>query len=146
MNQYSLKEHITIRAGKVNAAQALILLKDMLLPLGYTGLESVRGDPPHVVLTIVAVKRETGTMIPISRGMDPEKIPKTDDLVTQVMTLTNLDPAKAREAAASVLGERADITVNVESKTLIITDSSANIRRAAALLLVLEKQAAEAKK
>ena len=84
--------------------------------------------------------------VPVSYGNDPAKISEGEDIRTQVFILSDVDPAKAKDAIASVLGYKADVTLNPSNHTMIVTDTGTHVHTAAALLMVLEKQAAEAKK
>jgi type II secretory pathway component GspD/PulD (secretin) len=77
--------------------------------------------------------------------MDPEKIPEGDEVRTQVIALKNLDLAKARDVVASVLAKNADITVNTDRRTLIITDTATHVHSAVTVLQILENQAAPGK-
>jgi len=140
------QERITLKPDHPMAArEAINSVNDALLVLGYTMVETVKGDPPVVVATVLPTRRDAGGHVPVYYGNDPEKIAEGDTIRTQVFVLTNVEPAKARETIASVLGARADVTLNNPTHTMIVTDTGTHVHTAASLLIVLEKQAAEAK-
>jgi type II secretory pathway component GspD/PulD (secretin) len=146
VNQYDLSDRLTMKQlGNLTPREAINILNASILALGYAVIESVRGEPPTVVLTIVPTKKDAGTLVSIYNGNDPAAIPEGEARRTQVMTCTLVDPEKARESILSVVGKQAEITVNASTKTIIITDTSSHVHTAAAVLQMLEKQAADKK-
>jgi len=143
VNNYPLTDRITLQFADLDARQAINILNSSILALGYTIIESVRGDPAHVVLTVVPTKADAGTLVPVYYGTDPDRIPEGDARRTQVMAFNAVDPQKAKDALVSVIGKQAEITVNPSNKTIIITDTASHVHIAAALLQMLDKQAAE---
>jgi Flp pilus assembly secretin CpaC len=61
------------------------------------------------------------------------------------MSVTNVDPEKARAMILGVVGDQADVTVNPSTRSIVITDTATHVHTAAALLQVLEKQAGDKK-
>jgi type II secretory pathway component GspD/PulD (secretin) len=144
IDPYRLQQRVTIKLPEpVGAADAIKLLDDTLLSLGYTVLRSVQTDPPPggIELRITTASKESG--LQVFTGSDANKIPASDELRTQVIPLQYVDPEKARDLIAPVLDAKADVLINPGAKTLIITDTANRIRTAASLISVLEKQAAE---
>jgi type II secretory pathway component GspD/PulD (secretin) len=142
IDPYRLQQRVTIKLPEpVSAGEAIKLLDDTLLALGYTVLRNVHEDPPGLELRITTASKESG--LQVVTGADPAKIPGTDELRTQVIQLHYVDPEKARDLIAPVLDQKADIVINAGAKTLIITDTANRIKTAASLIQVLEKQAAE---
>ena len=141
------QERITLKPDHPMAArEAINSVNDALLVLGYTMVETVKGDPPAVVATLLPTRRDAATHVPVYYGNDPENISESDTIRTQVFVLTNVDSAKAKETIASVLGPHADVTLNDPTYTMIVTDTGTHVHMAASLLTVLEKQSADAKK
>jgi type II secretory pathway component GspD/PulD (secretin) len=99
------------------------------------------GNPPVLQLRVTSASHQPG--LQVFNGIDPAQIPDNDQLRTQVIPLSHVDPEKARQLVVPVLDQKADITVNTGSRTLIVTDTNSRIRTAVSLLQVLEKQAAE---
>ena len=146
VNNYKekLNQTITFKPEQpLKAREAINTLNGTLVALGYTVLDSVKGDPPQVILTVVPTKVDESASVPVFYGNDATKIPEGDNLRTQIFTLKNVDPASVKETVSAVLGKRADVMVNSSTKTMIITDTSSHIRTAAALLQVLDKPAGE---
>jgi type II secretory pathway component GspD/PulD (secretin) len=142
--QDKLNQTITFKpAQPLKAREAINTLNSTLVALGYTVVDSVKGDPPQVILTILPTKVDDSATVPVFYGNDATKIPEGDNLRTQIFTLKSIDPATVKETVSAVLGKRADVTVNSSTRTMIITDTSSHIHTAAALLEVLDKQAGE---
>ena len=102
----------------------------------------ILGENHHFLFVITEANVQIFSLR-VFNGIDPTQIPDNDELRTQVIPLTHVDPEKARQLVVPVLDQKADITVNAGSKTLIITDTNSRIRTAVSLLQVLEKQATE---
>jgi type II secretory pathway component GspD/PulD (secretin) len=145
VDPFQLQQRVTIKLREpVTAAEAIQLLDQTLLSMGYTVMREVRVDPPMLELRITSAAQQGGLpQLPVHSGADPARIPATDELRTQVISLTYTDPQKARDLIAPVLDAKADVTINTVAKTIMITDTSSRIRTAASLIQVLEKQAAE---
>lgn len=142
VDKYPLTDLLTMKdMGNLTAREAINILNASIMPLGYTVVESVRGDPARVVLTIVTTKADAGKLVPLFYGNDPAAIPEGDARRMQVLTFKAVDPEKARAMILSVVGAQADITINVSTKKMVITDTSTHVHTAAALLQALEKQA-----
>jgi type II secretory pathway component GspD/PulD (secretin) len=145
VNNYPLTDRVTMQFAHLSAREAINILDSSILPLGYTLIESVRGDPARVVLTVAPTKLDAGRLMPVFYGNDPDQIPEGEAQRTQVMTLKAVDPQKAHDTLVAVLGKQAEITINPSNKTIIIADTSTHVHMAAALLQMLEKQAADNK-
>ncbi len=142
IDPFKLGNRITITVpGPIGAREAIALLDQTLTPLGYTVIAEVFGEPGRVELRIAALSRQTD--VPVFTGGDPAKITGGDQLRTQVLPINDLDPDKVKEMIADALGDKAEIVINPSMKTIIVTDTAAHIRAAAALIRVLEKQAAQ---
>jgi type II secretory pathway component GspD/PulD (secretin) len=145
VNNYELTGIVTMDFENMSARDALNSLNGTIVGLGYTFVESVRGEPPRVVVTVVPTRTDAGTLIPVFQGNDPEQIPEGSDLRTQVMAFKQTDPDKLQTFLATVVGKEAKIAINPGNKTVTITDTSAHVRAAAKLLQLLESQAPEKK-
>jgi len=142
IDPYKLQQTITMKFKEpLGAKDAIDILDQSLLALGYTVQRETIGNPPIVQLRVTTASQHPG--LRVFNGIDPTQIPDNDELRTQVIPLTHVDPEKARQLVVPVLDQKADITVNAGSKTLIITDTNSRIRTAVSLLQVLEKQATE---
>lgn len=141
---------ITARiSGEISAREALAIVNATIMPYGFAAVETVRlradTKAPYPVVTILPTRKDAGASRPVFYGMDPKSIPEGDEIRTQVIALKNLELTKAKDIVASVLGKGADITVNEDRKTLILTDTATHIHSAAVVLQILENQAAAPK-
>ena len=120
----------------VNAAEAVDLLNTVLRPLNYTAVQSGR------TLRILNRDKAKKSNIPVHYGADPKEIRDTDDLITQVIPLGQVDAVRLRQDLTNLFSPDADIASNAGSNTIIITDSSANIRRIVEIIAALNRQTA----
>ena len=92
---------------------------------------------------IVALDKAKKLSIPVHFGTDPSQIRDTNDLITQVMPVKTLDAVKLKQDLAPLIGE-ADLTSNAASNSLVMTDTSANVRRVAQIVSALDQHQASA--
>ncbi len=78
--------------------------------------------------------------IPVRFGADPELIPETDDLVTQIVPVRSVDAVKLKTDLQPLVGSDADLASNGGSNSIIITDTSANVRRVVTIIASLDKK------
>jgi type II secretory pathway component GspD/PulD (secretin) len=140
-NTYDLKGLVTMKTDRVTARQAINSLNSTILALGYTLVESVRGNPPRVVLTVVPTRANAGSLVPVYYGTNPDKIPEGLEMRTQIMTFSGIDADKVRTYLSAVISPQADIQISASSKTITLTDTGSHVHAAASLLQTLEKQA-----
>jgi len=106
--------------------EAVSMLNTLLLPSGYTAVvQGVQGK----VLKITSREKAKKGSIPVFVGVDPNAIPLTDDLRTQVIPLKSVDAIKLKVDLQPLVGTDADLTCNAASNSLMITDTAANIHR-----------------
>ena len=117
----------------VTPAEAITLLNTVLKSQGYVAIQQER------ILKIVA-RDKAKKATPVYFGADPEKIPVTDNLVTQVIPVKTVDVIKLKQDLAPVISTDADVTSNGASNNLIITDTQANIRRVVEIIASLDKR------
>lgn len=92
---------------------------------------------------IVALDKGKKLGIPVHFGTDPSQIRDTNDLITQVMPVKTLDAVKLKQDLAPLIGD-ADLTSNAASNSLVMTDTSANVRRVAEIVSALDQHQASA--
>jgi general secretion pathway protein D len=120
----------------VNAREAIALLRTVLASSGCTVIEDGRQ------LKIVSREKAKKADLPVHYGADPEAIEGTDELITQVIPITNMDAVKLRQDLTPLIGTDADVTANEASNAIVITDTSANIRRIVKVVSSLDKREA----
>lgn len=129
------KVNITSR-GPVSAAEALTLLNAALKPSGFTAIQSGR------ILRVGRPANFKKQDIPVFSGTDPDAVPQTDDLVTWVIPVKNIDAAKLRQDLVPLVSGESDFTANQGSNSLVLTDTTANIHRIVAIVAKLDQQQA----
>ena len=134
-NPVELPAPITLVAKQpVTAQEAVDALNGVLLLQGFAVI--VRHKTLHVVPLPTARQQN----LPVMIGTDPNKIPDTDTLVTQVMVVQF---ASAKDLAENFLPllnpAAATLTANESSNVLILTDTQAHIRRIAAIIQAIDQ-------
>lgn len=128
---------ITIASRQpVGADEAVDLLDSVLKPLNYTALRTGRA------LRIVSRDKAKKGNIPVRFGADPANIKATDELITQVIPVAGVDAVKLRQDLTALFSAEADVTANASSNTIVITDSSANIRRIVEVIAAMDRHTA----
>jgi general secretion pathway protein D len=120
--------------GPVTANEAVALLDTVLKANGFTAIREGR------TLRIVARDKAKKGNLPVHVGADPAAIAATDELITQVIPVHNVDATKLRQDLMPLLGPDADVTANGGANALVITDASANIRRVVQIVATLDRR------
>jgi general secretion pathway protein D len=122
----------------VKPDEAIGLLNTVLKNAGYAAIQQER------ILKIVRRDAAKRANIPVHTGSDPAKIANTDELITQVIPLRQADAVQLRQDLAPMISTEADFTANQSSNALIITDTSANIKRVVEIVSALDGHLADA--
>ena len=122
----------------IPVSEAISVLNTVLKEKGYAAI--LLGKTLKIV-TFADASKES---IPVRTGNDPNKIPRTDEMVTQVLALRHAEAEKLAEDLQPLLPEYAVLRANVRSNALILTDTSANIRRVAHIVQALDFNIANA--
>ncbi len=122
----------------VSGEEAVTLLNTVLRNAGYAAIQQER------VLKIVNKDAAKRLNIPVRSGSDPSKIVKTDELITQVIPLRFADATQLKTDLAPLVSSEADFTANASSNALVITDTSANVRRVVEIVAALDTTVASA--
>lgn len=127
-------------AGTVNVVskqpittdEAVDLLNSVLAEKGYVAIRNGR------ILKIVARSGSQKRDLPVATGSDPAKIPRNDEVVTQILPLRFGEAAKLVENLRPLLSDTATISANEGSNAILLTDTQANIRRMAMIVHALD--------
>ena len=92
------------------------------------------------ILKITSRDKAKKGSIPVHYGAEPEQIANTDELITQVIPVRTVDAVKLKADLIPLVGTDADLTANGGSNSIIMTDTSANIRRVAQIISQLDKR------
>ncbi len=138
----SVGDITVLNMQKLTLEEALNVLVSVLRAKGYT-LQLTANDKIYRIIPLGDALSSTGPVrvsvqIP-GKGIDPEQIPDTDELVTQVIQLRYAIASKlVKELGNLVAKDYANLTSNDDSNTLIITDASSNVRRIASIIKELD--------
>src|SRR4051794_25774364 len=122
----------------VKPQEAIELLNTVLrTPIGGgAGYAAIQQDR---VLKIVPLDQARRLNIPVRTGADPDKIKDTDELITQVIPLRSVDAMQLKNDLTPLINtSQADFTANASSNTLVITDTSANVKRVVKIVAALD--------
>ena len=120
--------------GPVTPGQAITLLNTTLKSNGYTAIRNGQ------ILRIVSRDKAKKSNIPVHFGADPEQIDTSDELITQVLPIHNIDAVKLRDDLRPLMNTDADVAANGGSNSIVVTDVSSNIKRVAEIVAVLDKK------
>lgn len=126
--------------GKVNVMshqpltsdEAVELLNAILIEKGYIALRN--GRLLRVVPRADAHKRD----LPVRTASRPVDIPRTDEMVTQIIPVRFGDALKMIENLRPLLANESTLTANESSNAIVMTDTQTNIRRMAEIIDALD--------
>ncbi|MCX7723073.1 MAG: hypothetical protein N2379_08470 [Verrucomicrobiae bacterium] len=140
---FIIKPEVDVK-GKVDVWSAHPLTKDEAVEL----LNSVLSKNGYAVLrdgrtlTIVTKEEARRRSIPVRRGYEPESIPKTDEIVTQIIPVRFINAVQLAKDLQPLIPSQATITANQGGNAIVITDTQANIRRIAEIIKALDTSVA----
>lgn len=112
--------------------EALDVLNTVLKDRNYA---AVRQGKTLRILDLDAAKKAT---IPVFTGNDPTKISISDKMITQVIPVRYADAAQLKRDLAPLVPAYADLSGNTSTNTLILTDTSANVRKIVEIIQALD--------
>jgi general secretion pathway protein D len=122
----------------ISPEDAVKYLNSALKNDGFTAIQMGK------VLKITTLANAKHADIPVHIGNDPDKIDTTDELITQIIPVRSVDAVKLKTDIQPLVNTEADLTANAASNTLIITDTSANVRRVVEIVSSLDKKESSA--
>jgi general secretion pathway protein D len=122
-------------AQPVSRTEAVQLLNLAINKSGYTA--TLKGR----TLVVSSKEEARKRAIPIRTGNDPRQIPDNAELVMQIIPLERIDATQAATDLATLLPNSATITANVDSNSLVVTDTQSNVRHIVELLAALDGSA-----
>lgn len=112
--------------------EAVNLLNTILNEKGYAAIRRGR------TLTIVDRKTAKERDLPVKTGANPEEIPQTDEMVTQVIPVRYVDAVALVDNLQPLIPSYSTLTANQSSNSLVVTDTQANVRRLAEIIRALD--------
>ncbi|HEX4795115.1 MAG TPA: secretin N-terminal domain-containing protein, partial [Humisphaera sp.] len=120
----------------VTPEEAITLVNAALKANGFVVVREGR------ILHVLARDKAKKGNVPVHFGNNPEDIAETDELITQVIPIQNVNATKLRDDLKPMLPD-ADFIANEGSNSIIITDASATIRRLVQIIKRLDEHEAE---
>jgi general secretion pathway protein D len=114
-------------------------LQSILDVHGYATIET--GNAVKVVPKTEAIKNHTEVRV----GADPASIPKIDVIARQIIPLKYADAAEISEIVTPILSPGAQLATYPRTNSLLITDTSANIRHVAEVIQQLDVEGSKEK-
>ncbi len=129
-----LKGKITIVSmDKVKPETIINVLESALMIRGFTLVKSADA------LKIVAVADTKQTNVAVQVGSGPNSIEDKDIVITQVMPLLYSSAIKIKNDLQTLVGKHGNILADERTNTIIITDTSSNIKRIATIISEIDR-------
>jgi len=116
----------------VTQEEALAILDTALNKNGLSALRNGR------TLTIVSKENAKRRDIPVKSGNDPAAIPKTEEIVTQIIPIHFITAAQLVQNLQPLLPTGAEMTANEAGNALVLTDTQTSIRRMTEIIRALD--------
>jgi biotin carboxyl carrier protein len=142
----TIPQRVTIKVPRpLHADEALRLLNDVLVPLGYATLETHTGEGAEgkTSLRVAGLAEVKKAYIPVHVSGEPDDIALNNNIITQIIPLKNVDAVRLRNDLLPLMSADADTTANTEANAILITDTSAKIHRLVEMTAALDKLAGE---
>lgn len=121
-----------ISPSPIRVGDVFNILESVLQTRGYGAVAS--GD----LVKIVPLSQATRSNLPLQVGNDPNVIAVNDSLITQIFPLKYIEVSKVTPIVSTLISTGGQSSAVLESNTLLITDTSANIYRVALILQELD--------
>jgi general secretion pathway protein D len=115
--------------------EAVDLLNSVLNRNGYAAIRHGR------TLTIVNKDEAKTRDIPVILESNPDKIPKTDEMVTQIMPVRYIEVGQLIKDLQPLVATATTMTANEAGNSIIMTDTRANINRVAQIIRAIDQGA-----
>lgn len=130
---FSSNRVTVISRQPITLNEAVSLINSILKEKGLTTV--LRGKTLKVV-TLSNVKKEN---IPVLTGRDPKAVVAGDDVVTYVIPVSHVTASALKTNLEALRPEYASIEANEDGNALIITDTTANIKRLMEIVVALDQ-------
>ena len=115
--------------------EAVDLLNSVLNKNGYAAIRDGR------TLTIVNKDDAKTRDIPVKVESDPQKIPKNDEIVTQIIPIRFVEAEQLTKDLSPFVSSQATIVANEAGNSIVITDTQSNIRHLAEIIRAIDNSA-----
>lgn len=134
----SVRGKVTVMSNEpLTRDEAINLLNTVLNQNNLAAIENGR--------TISIMPRDEAKIagIPVVSGADPEKIPITDKIVTQIMPVRFVEAAQLLKDLQPLVSIQTTMTANEAGNTIVMTDTQANIHKVAEIIHDIDMGAEE---
>jgi general secretion pathway protein D len=118
----------------ITPAETVAMLDAVLRGNGLAAIQVGR------TLRIVAREKAKKGNLPVHFGDDPAAVESSEELITQVIPLHNVDAVKLRQDLTPLIGTEADVAANAGANAIVMTDSSANVKRIVQIISILDRR------
>ncbi|PAW75477.1 MAG: hypothetical protein B9S33_21580, partial [Pedosphaera sp. Tous-C6FEB] len=112
--------------------EAVDVLNNVLSRSGYAAFRTDR------TLQIINKDEIRQRPVPTNAGTEPEKIPATENVVTQILPVKFISAEQLIKNLEMLLPTSASLTANAGANALVMTDTQVNIRRVAEIIKALD--------
>jgi general secretion pathway protein D len=116
----------------VTREEAVELVETALNENGLTGIQTGR------TLTIVNKLDAPTSHIPVISESDPDKIPMSDRIVTQIIPVRFVEAGQLIKDISELVPSKTPLTANEAGNSVIITDTQANIHKVAEIIRAID--------
>jgi len=129
--------------GKVNVWSNEPLTRDEAVnlldtQLNQNGLAAIRNGK---TITIVRYEEAKTLQIPVIKGGDPEKIPISDKIVTQIIPVRFVEVSQLIKDLNPLVSDKTTMTADEAGNSVVITDTQANIHKVAEIVYAIDSSA-----
>lgn len=122
----------------VSLDEAISLINSMLKEKSLTAVLNGR------ILKVVTLESAKKESVPVFSGRNPDTVVAGDDVVTYVIPVTYVTARALRENLLALIPEYASLEANEDGNALIVTDTTANIKRLMKIVAALDTHMASA--
>ncbi|MDB6057958.1 MAG: putative type secretion system protein [Verrucomicrobiales bacterium] len=121
-----------ISTQPLNKQEAVDLLNTIVSKNGLAAMRNGR------TLTIITQDEAKKRDIPVMSGSEPDDIPKTDNIVTQILPMHTLNASQLAKDLSSLIPQSAILTANEAGNALVMTGTQTQIHRVAEIIKALD--------
>ncbi len=112
--------------------EAVELLNTVLNKNGFAAIRRGR------TLTIINKDEAKTKAIPVHLGAEPESIPETDEMITQIIPVRFVEVTQLLKDLQPLVSSQTSMTANESGNSIVITDTQANIHRVAEVIKCID--------
>ena len=119
----------------VSEGEALNLLNSVLIKNDLAAIRTGR--------TLTLINRDDAKThdIPVRLGSDPDSIPATDEIVTQIIPVRFIEVSQLVKDLQPLVSPRTTMTANESANSIVLTETQANIHRLARIIQSIDSGA-----